>query len=131
MKIGIELRQVTLGHSGGISQLLQNVLEELFALHPEQDYVFFCTIFNRGLLERLPERAEVVTLPLDRYYEDLARLAVEKQIEVLFRGYPMEAELTFPASRQVLRYRIFNMSIILSSSRPTFCAIAAWPSRQP
>jgi glycosyltransferase involved in cell wall biosynthesis len=101
MKIGIELRQVTLGQSGGISQLLQNVLETLFALHPEQDYVFFSTIFNRGLLERLPERAEVATLPLDRYYEELARQAVEKRIDVLFRGYPVESELTFPASRQV------------------------------
>jgi glycosyltransferase involved in cell wall biosynthesis len=101
MKIGIELRQVTLGQSGGISQLLQNALETLFALHPEQDYVIFCTIFNRGLLERLPDRAEVVTLPLDRYYEDLARLAVEKRIDVLFRGYPMKSELTFPLSRQV------------------------------
>ena len=101
MKIGIELRQVTLGQSGGISQLLQNVLETLFALHPEQDYVFFSTIFNRGLLERLPERAEVATLPLDRYYEELARLAVEKRIDVLFRGYPVESELTFPASRKV------------------------------
>ncbi len=101
MKIGIELRQVTLGHSGGISQLLQNALETLFALHPEQDYVFFSTIFNRGLLERLPERAEVATLPLDRYHEELARLAVEKRIDVLFRGYPVESELTFPLSRQV------------------------------
>jgi glycosyltransferase involved in cell wall biosynthesis len=102
MKIGIELRPVTLGHSGGVSQLLQNVLETLFALHAEQDYVVFCTIFNRGLLERLPERAEVITLPLNRYHEELARLAVEKRIDVLFRGYPVESELTFPPSRQVI-----------------------------
>jgi glycosyltransferase involved in cell wall biosynthesis/GT2 family glycosyltransferase len=125
MKIGIELRQVTLGHSGGISQLLQNVLETLFTLHPEQDYVFFSTIFNRGLLERLPNRAEVVTLPLDRYHEELARLAVEKQIDVLFRGYPMESELTFPLSRQV-----FEIPDIQHEYFPEFFTTEALRSRR-
>ncbi len=128
MKIGIELRQVTLGHSGGISQLLQNVLETLFALHPEQDYVFFATVFNRGLLERLPQRAEVVTLPLDRYYADLARLAVEKGVDVLFRGYPVEDEFTFPLSRQVFEipdlqhesFPQFFTSEVLRSRRAAF-----------
>ena len=125
MKIGIELRQVTLGYSGGISQLLQNVLETLFVLHPEQHYVFFSTIFNRGLLEQLPNQAEIVTLPLDRYYEELARLAVEKRIDVLFRGYPIESEFTFPLSRQV-----FEIPDIQHEYFPEFFSAEALRSRR-
>jgi glycosyltransferase involved in cell wall biosynthesis len=71
------------------------------ALHPEHEYVVFCTIFNRGLLAPLPEPVEFVTLPTEPYWEELDRLATQKGLDILFRGYPVEDPLQFPVARQV------------------------------
>jgi glycosyltransferase involved in cell wall biosynthesis len=102
MKIGIEMRLVTLGGAGGIAMLLRGVLSCLFERHPEHQFVCFTTIFNRGLLGQVPGNVELNTLPLAGYFEDVGRLSAEKQVEVLFRGYPLEQHVDFPLHRQVV-----------------------------
>lgn len=102
MKIGIELRQTTLGIAGGIAQLFKGVLEALFALHPDHEFVLFCTVYNRSLLQSVPDHVKVLTLPTSRFFADIDRIASEEGIEVFFRSYPVEDDdLTFPLARQV------------------------------
>ncbi len=101
MKIGIELRSIVLGQTGGITILIKSLLETLFALHPEHEYYVFATLFNRGLLERLPAHGEILTLPTASYFADMDRLAIEKNIDVLFRSYPHPHRFDFPLAQQV------------------------------
>ena len=50
MRIGIEMRLVTLGGAGGIAQLLRGVLRAMIRRNPQHEFVCFNTVFNRGLL---------------------------------------------------------------------------------
>ena len=102
MKIGIELRLVTLGGAGGIAVLLRGVLRPLFERNPQHQFICFNTIFNRCLLGQVPANVELWTLPLGSYFEDVGRLCTENKIDVLFRGYPLEQHVDFPLSRQVV-----------------------------
>ena len=102
MKIGIEMRLVTLGGAGGIAMLLRGVLCSLFKRQPEHQFVCFNTIFNRGLLGQVPANVELNTLPLGSYFDDVGRLCAEKKVDVLFRGYPLEQHVDFPLHRQVV-----------------------------
>ena len=52
MRIGIEMRLVTLGGAGGIAQLLRGVLRAVIRRNPQHEFVCFNTVFNRGLLNR-------------------------------------------------------------------------------
>lgn len=101
MRIGIEMRQVALGTAGGISLLLKGVLENLFQRHPEHDYTVFCTVFNRGLLDNLPTQVEVLTLPAQFYLTEVDRMARDRDLDVLFRAYPVEHRLDFPLKKQI------------------------------
>ncbi len=101
MRIGIEMRQVVLGKAGGISLLLKGVLEALFRLDRDNEYFGFCTVFNRGLLERGPERGEIMTLPAYHYMAEVNRLSHHLNLDVLFRAYPVEHDLTFPLNKQI------------------------------
>jgi glycosyltransferase involved in cell wall biosynthesis len=102
LRIAIDLRHVTLGSSGGVALLLKGVLEALFARHPEQEFHLFTTIFNRGLLERLPDNVHCWTFPVEDYFADIDLFLMEKQIDVLFCGFPNEKQLRFPLARQVV-----------------------------
>jgi glycosyltransferase involved in cell wall biosynthesis len=102
MKIGIEMRLVTLGGAGGIAQLLRGVLRPLFARHPQHEFVCFNTVFNRALLGEVPGNVEFNTLSLGSYFDDVGRLCKEKNIDVLFRGYPLEQKVDFPLHRQIV-----------------------------
>ena len=101
MKIGIELRQITLGDSGGISVLIKGVLETLFACAPEHQFVVFCTIFNRSLLEWIPGNVKVITFPCATFFSEVDSACVDDGIEVVVRSYPMDDDLGFPLSKQV------------------------------
>lgn len=100
-RIGIELRQVMRGTSGGIVPHLVGVLCELFKRKPDIDFVVLCTVFNRELLAVDAPNVRVLTLPLDRYFPELARLAREFELDVLFRSYPTVEEVDFPLKRQI------------------------------
>ena len=45
---------------------------------------------------------ELNTLTLGNYFQEVGKLCAEKQIDVLFRGYPLEQEVDFPLERQVV-----------------------------
>ena len=102
MRIGVEMRLVTLGGAGGIAMLLRGVLRALFERQPQHQFVCFNTVFNRGLLGEVPGNVELCTLPLGSYFQDVGRLCAEKQVDVLFRGYPLEQPVDFPLRRQVV-----------------------------
>src|SRR5439155_26805232 len=57
---------------------------------------------NRSLLGEVPAHVELNTLPLGSYFQDVGRLCREKQVDVLFRGYPLEQPVDFPLRRQVV-----------------------------
>jgi glycosyltransferase involved in cell wall biosynthesis len=101
MRIGIELRQVTRGASGGIVVVLVGTLQELFKRRLDIDFVVFCTVFNRELLATDAPNVEMITLPLGGFFAELGRIAREREIDVLIRSYPTVEEVDFPLKRQV------------------------------
>lgn len=102
MKIGIDLRQLVIGASGGISQLVKGVCEHMFALYPEHQFLIFCTPFNRSLLDHHGENVRYFSLPLCAYFASLDQIAAEEKIDALFRAYPMEDTLRYPVSKQIV-----------------------------
>jgi glycosyltransferase involved in cell wall biosynthesis len=101
MKIGIDLRQLTLGISGGISQLVKGVCEHVFNLYPEHQFFVFCTPFNRSLLEYEGEHVCYFSLSLSSYFNELDQIMAQKGLDILFRTYPMEDILQFPLHQQI------------------------------
>ena len=102
MRIGIELRQIVQGACGGIVPLLEGVLGALFAGYPEQRVLLACTEANVGLFSAVPHGVERVLLPDDDYFLLLGELAQKRGLDVLFRSYPLDVPLAFPAERQVV-----------------------------
>ena len=100
-RVGVELRQVTRGASGGIVVVLVGTLLELFRRRPDIDFVVFATVFNSELLEADLPNVHVVVLPLEGYFTELARRAEDAQLDVLIRSYPTVQEVDFPRNRQV------------------------------
>jgi len=98
-RIGVEFRQLALGHTGGLAQVVRGVLRALFAANPDREFVVFCTLFNRGLLDSVPPNGRVHVVPTLHYVQELNRRA--REVDVLFRGYPVEDDLDFPLFRQV------------------------------
>jgi glycosyltransferase involved in cell wall biosynthesis len=101
LRIGIELRHVTRGIAGGIVAVLTGTLQELFRSRQEIEFVVFCTVFNRDLLRVDTPNVELVTLPLDSFFTELARIARAAELDVLLRSYPSVEQVDFPLSRQV------------------------------
>ncbi len=100
-RIGIDLRNIVMGQSGGISQHVKGVLQAVFLKDSDFDYIIFCTIFSRGLLSLKTDNASFITLPVEKYYSELDRIAEKYNISLLFRGYPLIADLGFPLSKQI------------------------------
>jgi glycosyltransferase involved in cell wall biosynthesis len=125
MRLGIEMRHVTHGPSGGISFLLRGVLRRLFVLHPEHNYFVFCTVFNRSLLTPLPSGVELIPCSTSHYWSELDGAAQKLGLDVLFRGYPVEDRLEFPLSRQ-----IFQIPDIQHEQYPQFFDATALRARR-
>jgi glycosyltransferase involved in cell wall biosynthesis len=102
MKIGVDLRPLSLGQSGGILQLVQGVFESVFDRYPEHQFLVFCTPFNRSLLERDAEHVCYFSLPIANYFQELDRIALQEDLQILFRSYPVEDTLRFPMHKQIV-----------------------------
>jgi hypothetical protein len=102
MRIGVDLGPVVPGECGGIVPLLQGVLQDLFADHPGHEFVLFGHDANAGLFPVLPPWVERLVLPRRRFYSRLDREAARRNLDVLFRSYPLDAPLALPAARQVV-----------------------------
>ena len=101
MRIGIDLRQLALGASGGISQLVKGVCEQMFKTFPEHQFFVFATPFNRSLLDYKGNNVHYYSLPIPNFFSELDQVAKEENIDVLFRSYPIEDTLQFPLYKQV------------------------------
>jgi len=102
MIIGIDFRPLYLGVSGGIVQFVKGVFSELFRKYPDDTYYLFTTINNRGLLEPLPECVHNITLPAADFYRQLDDFAKKKDIDILFRVYPLDDDVEFSLSKQIV-----------------------------
>jgi glycosyltransferase involved in cell wall biosynthesis len=102
MIIGIDFRPLYIGESGGIVQFVKGVFSELFRKYPEDTYYLFTTINNRGLMEPLPEAVHNITLPASTFYRQLDHLVKSKDIDILFRVYPLDDDLEFSLSKQIV-----------------------------
>src|SRR5258708_217679 len=103
MKIGIELRHIQMGKSGGIAPLLAGVLDRLFAANPDQEFVVYRTILNRSLVAGKFANVHAVLLPItDPWWQHLQESLDRDPVDVLFRGFPQLDDLLFPLSRQVV-----------------------------
>ena len=102
MKIGVDLRQLSVGASGGITQLVQGVFGAVFNQYSEHQFLIFCTPFNRSLLTCNAENVRYFSLSIASYFQDLDRIAAEEHLQVLFRSYPTEDTLQFPMDKQIV-----------------------------
>lgn len=134
MKIGIELRQIVPGSSGGIVQHLQGVLEALFEHYTQHEYFVFTTIFNRGLFGKNYPNVKIYSLPVRTFFQEIDRIIVGEQISVLFRSYPMIAALSLPLQRQIFfmpdvqheKFPQFFQPEILKQRQQAFNQALAW-----
>jgi len=134
MKIGIEMRQIVPGASGGIVQLLDGVLATLFEQHPEHQYFVFATIYNRNLLKKEYPHVKFFSLPASTFFQEVDRIIAFEQISILFRSYPMVASLSFPLQRQIFlipdvqheRFPEFFAPDILKQRQQAFNQALAW-----
>lgn len=102
MLIGIEIRNIRTGASGGIAPLLTGLLNTLIATNPEHKFFIFRTIFNRGLVNEAEENVTTLLLPLAGDGASLQDFIDRQPLDVLFRAYPSLDRLTFPMSRQIV-----------------------------
>lgn len=101
MKIGVELRQIVLGPSGGVALMLQGLLEAVFTHHSEHEIVLFCTEVNNQMFGPSRPNVRIITLPDDEYWPRLDKLAHAHRLDVLFRTVPLNAPIKFPLAKQV------------------------------
>jgi len=102
MIIGIDFRPLYIGESGGIVQFVKGVFSELFRKYPDDTYYLFTTINNRELLEPLPACVHNITLPASTFYRQLDDFAKKKDIDILFRAYPLDDDVEFRLSKQIV-----------------------------
>lgn len=96
MNVGIDLRPLVPGESGGIVQLLDGLLPSLFALAPTRTFHLFHTA--RFAPPRAPNAVAVEVPPIaDAFDAELVRC----EIDVLLRAYPTDEPLVFPPAREV------------------------------
>ncbi len=134
MKIGIDMRQIVPGASGGIVPHLMGVLSTLFGQFSKHEYYVFTTIFNRGLFKNEYPHVRYFSLPVKTFFRDVDRIIASENISVLFRSYPMDAGLSFPLHRQIFfmpdvqheRFPEFFDPEILQKRREAFNQALAW-----
>ncbi|MCW5772845.1 MAG: hypothetical protein KIT16_14470, partial [Rhodospirillaceae bacterium] len=100
--MGIEIRWIEQGSSGGIVACLDGVLNALIRRNPQHRFYVYGTAFSNGLIDFTLTNAVVEVLPLRETWQALQRNLARDDIEVLFRAYPAPDELRFPMSKQVV-----------------------------
>ncbi len=131
MKIGIDIRQLAIGATGGISQHVKGVCEQMFVSHPDHRFFVFCTPFNRSIFEGSFSNVVFETLPLSSYAEALDGSAELEDLDALFRAYPTEDSLRYPLSKQIVlipdnqhdAYPEFFDAVVLESRRAAFSRV--------
>ena len=101
MRVGLEMRYISEGACGGITPLLAETLSRVFDIAPPDEFHFFGTMFNQDLFSNEFPNLRKYSLPLAAYWERLDSLLATTKIDVLFRGFPVDDELSFPLHKQV------------------------------
>jgi glycosyltransferase involved in cell wall biosynthesis/GT2 family glycosyltransferase len=101
MRIGLEVGPFA-PEEDSVVRVLRGALGSLFASHPEQEAVLFCTPSNAALFPALPPTVERVVLPDGQFFPLLRRQLSCRRLPVLFRSCPCETPLNMPLSRQVV-----------------------------
>jgi glycosyltransferase involved in cell wall biosynthesis len=103
MKIGIDLRRIVFGETGGLTQWLHGVLTALFARPDPHSYVLFHTVYNYHLFPNVPAGVTRRTLSTQSYYQELQdQIAFEGDFDLLLRYYPFGVLDRFPLKRQIV-----------------------------
>ena len=102
MIIGIDLRPLYIGKSGGIVQFVKGVFSELFREYPDDTYYLFTNINNRGLMEPVPESVQNITFPDSIFNRQMDHFVKKKDVDILFRVYPLDEDLEFSLSKQIV-----------------------------
>lgn len=101
MVIGVEIRPIVIGPSGGILQLLKGILTTLFIEHNKDSFYLFTTIYNNSIFSELPENVQKITFPTFNFYQEVDRVCKEKNIDILFRSFPIADDLTYSLDQQI------------------------------
>ena len=103
MKIGIDLRWIVFGETGGLTQWLHGTLHALFARNDPHTYVLFHTVFNYHLFPVVPSNVIRRTLSAPSYYAELQdQVTYEGDFDLLLRYYPFGVIDRFPLNRQIV-----------------------------
>ncbi len=102
LTIGIDMRQIVYGVSGGITQLTKGLLEEIFLNFQDYKFIVFCTPFNRGLIDYDGDNVSFKELYPQSFISQMDSILVSEKADLLFRTYPREDDLKFPMNRQII-----------------------------
>ena len=100
--VGIDLRHITRGASGGITPLIAETVKALHKLAPRLELHIFGTMFNQDVIEIKGDAVTHHTLPLQNYYQALQQVIDKNGIDVLLRAFPNDDDLAFPLNRQII-----------------------------
>lgn len=101
MNIGIDLRYLAPGVSGGIAPLVKGVIEAMIRSRPQDHFHIFCTIFSRSLLDTQAENVTAYSFAGFNFYEQLTHVINQQNIRVLFRSFAVEDGPQFPLKQQI------------------------------
>ncbi len=103
MKIGIDLRRVELGETGGLTQWLRGTLNAVFERDTRNTYVLFTTIFNYHLFPESWSNVSRRTISVPRYYDELQdHVTYNDDFDLMLRCDPGGALTRFPPNRQIV-----------------------------
>lgn len=102
LRVGIDLRHITRGASGGIAPQITETFRALIRSCPDWQFHIFGTMFNQDLVPVSAPNVTHYTLPLGNFYPSLQGVLDAEDIDVLYRPFPNEDELTFPLHKQVV-----------------------------
>jgi glycosyltransferase involved in cell wall biosynthesis len=102
MKLGVALNEIAYGATGGLTVVVRELLEAVFAGWPDHEVVLFSTPVNEHLFPAPPRQVHQVVLPRADYFPLVDACAARLGVDVLFCPFPFGAELTFDPARQVV-----------------------------
>jgi glycosyltransferase involved in cell wall biosynthesis len=116
MKIGIDLRRLSLGSADEPSRWLRSTLAALLARGSAHTFVLFHTAFNYHLFSDLPANVDRRTLAAPRFAEELRdQLDLDGDFDLLLRTCPEEPAGQFPLARQIACVPTFPFDVPLST----------------
>ncbi|WP_112661792.1 glycosyltransferase [Microvirga flavescens] len=102
LKVGVDLRHITRGASGGVAPQITETFRALIAACPDWQFHVFGTMFNQDVVPASAPNVTHYTLPLGDYYPSLQRVLDAENIDALYRPFPNGDELTFPLTKQIV-----------------------------